>query len=335
MAGRAPCSASGSSDEDSLRHLLELSHDELSVIVDGLADPLQPVVAVALSTTCKGLRTPLGAALELLQQRHKAAVALCRKLRTPLGPMSCALLRDAKWVLSDGAALTADDMATLGMILTTTGLPRLEDLNLSRNKFGDEGMQALCVGLGRAGAAPSLRRLTLYFVNFGPAGAEALATAFCRGAMPKLDHLDLNYNPIGNQGLDALAMPLRMLPALKTMMLVQCDIGDDGVASLVVNLGNNDFKELATLWLDCNNISYAGLNSVHAAVDHGMMPALKDTSGTNRWTCAPPAGGGIPPAIFVAMKRQALMSYYLGEAAATQSAATTSAREEAAAAAAL
>ena len=43
-----------------------LSHDELGVIVDGLADPLQPIVAVALSSTCLGLRTPLRAALEEL-----------------------------------------------------------------------------------------------------------------------------------------------------------------------------------------------------------------------------------------------------------------------------
>ena len=66
-----------------------LSHDELGVIVDGLADPLQPVVAVALSSTCLGLRTPLWAALEVLKERHARAVVLCRKVArscaTPIG----------------------------------------------------------------------------------------------------------------------------------------------------------------------------------------------------------------------------------------------------------
>ena len=66
-----------------------LSHDELGVIVDGLADPLQPVVAVALSSACLGLRTPLRAALEVLKERHARAVALCRKLL-----LSCAAVRD-------------------------------------------------------------------------------------------------------------------------------------------------------------------------------------------------------------------------------------------------
>ena len=64
------CSGSGSSDDASRCLLLALSHDELGVIVDGLADPLQPAVAVALSSTCLGLRTPLRAALEVLKDRH-------------------------------------------------------------------------------------------------------------------------------------------------------------------------------------------------------------------------------------------------------------------------
>ena len=62
MAARATRSASRSarsSDDASRCLVLALSHDELGVIVDGLADPLQPVVAVALSSTCLGLRTPL------------------------------------------------------------------------------------------------------------------------------------------------------------------------------------------------------------------------------------------------------------------------------------
>ena len=73
-----------------------LSHDELGVIVDGLADPLQPVVAVALSSTCLGLWAPLRAALGVLKERHERAKALCRKGRgwpdpPPIGWWSCLL----------------------------------------------------------------------------------------------------------------------------------------------------------------------------------------------------------------------------------------------------
>ena len=94
MAARATRSASRKArltEAVATGSLGALSHDELGVIVDGLADPLQPVVAVALSSTCLGLRTPLQAALEVLKERHARAVALCRKVKT-----SCVELRAAE-----------------------------------------------------------------------------------------------------------------------------------------------------------------------------------------------------------------------------------------------
>ena len=266
MASRATHSASGSGG--SPRHLLELSHDALGVIVDGLADPLQPVVAVALSSTCLGLRTPLQAALEVLKGRHERAVALCRKMGT-----SCVAMRDAEMLDWCAKGLTADDVATLGTLLHWT--PRLQNLYLGANRFGDTGMQALCEGMGR-GAAPSLRHLDLAFNQFGPVGAEALATALRGGAMPKLEELALFHNPIGNQGVAALSAPLRMLPALKVLILANCGIGDEGVATLVAGLGKDDFKALEKLYLGGNKITDAGMVKIVAAIDAGGLPKLVD-----------------------------------------------------------
>jgi len=240
------------------------------VIFDGLADPLQPVVAVALSSTCLGLRTPLGAALAVLKGRNARAAALCRKVQ-----MTCAELRDAEGLDWCVKGLTADDMATLEMILRTNGLPRLEKLSLTSNGFGDAGMQALCDGLGR-GAVPSLRVLSLSGNKFGPAGAEALAAALRTGARPKLERLGLAVNPIGNQGVAALAVPLRKLPAFRGLMLVQCEIGDEGVASLVDNLGKDDFKALETVWIAENNVTDAGMASVVAALNAGGLLRLRN-----------------------------------------------------------
>ena len=269
--------------------LLALSHDALGVIFDGLADPLQPVVAVAFSSTCVGLRTPLRAALEVLKERHTRAVALCRKMHTcPFFEdryVSCAELPGAEKLYTSFTAklykigrLVADDMATLGMILRTNGLPKLQEIWLDRNDadgFGDAGVQALCDDLGR-GAAPSLRLLNLVGSKFGPAGAEALAAALGRGAMPKVEKLCLNLNPIGNQGVAALAPVLRKMPALKTMTLVHCGIGDEGVASLVDNLGKDDFKALEQLRLKNNKITDAGVAKLLAALDTGGLPKLVD-----------------------------------------------------------
>jgi len=243
-----------------------LSHDELGVIVDGLSDPLQPVVAVALSSTCLGLRTPLQAALEVLKERHEQAKALCRKL----GYRSCAGLRGAETLEASHHLVAA---ATLAMILQTNGLPRLQHLYLGFNGFGDADMQALCKGLGR-GAVPSLGTLSLAHNNFGPPGAEALAAALRKGAFPKLVFLEIQGNPIGNQGVAALAAPLRKLSALTSLILGRCEVDDKGVASLVDNLGKDDFKALQHLLLYNNKITDAGVARLLAALDAGGLPTL-------------------------------------------------------------
>jgi len=248
-------------------HLLALSHDELGVIADGLADPLQPVVAVAFSSTCKGLRTPLQAALEVLKERHGRAVALWRKVET-----SCAALciaTELRWI---GKDLTADDMATLAMILRTNGLPMMQRLFLT--SIGDAGVQGLCDGLDH-GAAPSLQQIDLEGNSFGPAGAEALAAALRRGAMPRLEVLSLTDNPIGSQGMAALATPLRKLPVLKRLFLSYCSIDDEGVASLVNNLGKDDLKALETLALSNNKITDVGCASIMKEIDAGGLPAVR------------------------------------------------------------
>jgi len=247
-----------------------LSHDELGVIFDGLADPLQPVVAVALSSTCLGLRTPLLAALEVLQQRHKRAVALCHKVGT-----SCAELRDmVAPIYFGGQGLTAADMATLGMILRTNGLPWLEDLDLTDNRFGDAGMQALCEGFVR-GAAPRLQFIDLHNTAIGLAGAEALATALRRGAPPKLEALNLNSNPaLGNQGVAALATALRKLPTLGTLGLCHCKIDGDGVASLFADLGKDDFKKLKIIYFCGNEIMDTGCSILADVLKAGGLPRL-------------------------------------------------------------
>ena len=254
-------------------HLLELSHDGLGVIVDGLADPLQPVVAVALSSTCKGLRTPLRMALGELAQRYLRVLALCRRMdlsRTELADLDDLIFdRD-----SDGQSdLTESDLATLGMLLPKW-LPRLRRLGLEGYEFGDVGLRAICAGLG-PGAAPSLNHLNLAGNKFGPVGAEALAAALRRGAMPKLEELYISSNPISNQGATALALPLRTRPLLKELLLHGCAIGDEGVASLVADLGKDDFKKLEVLYLYRNEMTDAGCATLIAALKSGAMPNLE------------------------------------------------------------
>jgi len=256
-----------------------LSHDELGVIFDGLADPLQPVVAVALSSTCLGLRMPLRAALEVLKERHLRAEALCRKVDTPDLPCNCEALRDARFFIWLGhiknVSLTTNDMSTLGMILQQSRLPKLLQIMLHGNNIGDAGMHALCEGLGH-GAAPSVDFIGLGGNNIGPAGAEALAGALRRGAMPRLKQLFISPSHIGDQGLAALASPLGKLPALKDVNVGSCGIGDEGVASLLAELGKDDFKRLEKLDLVENDrLTAKGYQSILSAIESRGLPALQ------------------------------------------------------------
>ena len=261
--------------------MLALSHDELGVIVDGLADPLQPAVAVALSSTCLGLRTPLRVVLEVLKERHERALALCRKVginvRVYLTPWkrgtSCRELRAATELDWWQKGLDTNDMAVLGMILRF--LPSLQSLEISNNPVGDTGMHAMCEGLG-FGAAPSLSDLSLAGNKFWPAGAEVLAAALRRGAMFTLKVLDLRTNPLGKQGVVALATALRKHPALVHLTLERCELCDDGVATLLKDLGKDDFTTLKTLDLEGNEmVTAASATMIASAIDRGALPKLR------------------------------------------------------------
>ena len=258
-----------------------LSHDELGVIVDGLADPLLPVVAVALSSTCKALRHPLRSAIEVLKERHAKAKALCRKVciinyRNLGGGVSfcdnLTRLRHAGYLcFRPESFVTAGDMSTLGMLMCW--LPALHEVYLNMSGFTGLGLVALCDALARS-AAPSLKTLRLCSNDIGPAGAEALAAVLSRGALPNLKMLDLSQNPLGSLGATALAAPLRALPALKVLLLCNCRIGDEGVASLVANLGKDDFKALEDLDLKDNDLTDEGYATLVTALDKGAMPQL-------------------------------------------------------------
>ena len=265
-----------------------LSHDELGVVFDGLADPLQPVVAVALSSTCLGLLTPLQAALGVLQERHARAVALCDTMnRGAIPPGSgepgaqscatCAELRSARTIDWSLRALAPDSAATLGILLDMHSMPGLVELVMNETRCGDTAVRVLMDALGR-GAAPVVEMVAFADGRIGMVGAEAIARAFSRGAMPKIKILDFFDNPIGDSGVAALAPPLRKLPALKELCLARCKIGDGGVASLLANLGKDDFKVLCHLDLGDNLLTDVGLVRLAESVRAGGMPSLQSVT---------------------------------------------------------
>ena len=190
MAARATRSASRAARREqavATGPLGALSHDELGVIFEGLTNPLRPYVAVALSSTCLGLRTPLLTALEVLELQHLEALQLLKVMGIGAGrpALSCSQLLDADEIALNGMRAWDDRcMSTLGMILRTNPLPKLGAINLSNNNFTDAGFQALCDGLVHF-PRRSLRKLYVFVNDLGPAPAppstttaEGLASAF-------------------------------------------------------------------------------------------------------------------------------------------------------------
>ena len=57
------------------------------------------------------------------------------------------------------------------------------------------------------------------------------------------------------RAIAALAGSLRKLPLLREIHLARCDISDEGVATLMANLGKDDFKGLKTLSLKNNKLT--------------------------------------------------------------------------------
>ena len=80
--------------------------------------------------------------------------------------------------------------------------PALEELHLSGNPFGDDGLAALVAPLPPAGTPPppagglkKLERLDLSYTQITDAGCATLAAALSSGALPALGLLALDHTP--------------------------------------------------------------------------------------------------------------------------------------------
>ena len=297
LASATPTTAALSPSSPPPARLLDLPTDLLDRVVDGIADPLEPAAAVALSSSCKGLRALLRAVLERLRRQHNEATEFCHRAvflgeggegagdRRALernrasswlqNTLELSLDPEVVWEDVDGLCverLNTQDITTLAMILRTNGLPRLQRLYLGKNLFNDEAMITLCGAL-RAGTMPSLTNFAIFNNRFGPSAADALAAALSRGAMPNLDTFAVYNNPIGNQGLAALKAPLRKRE-LWFLAFLDTGIDDEGVSSLMHDLVEDDFPSLGKLNFGRNSLTDRSCDAITAAISRGAMPAL-------------------------------------------------------------
>jgi len=259
--------------------LSKLSGDEQGIILGQLRNRLEPRLAMYFSSASTELRALLPPAVrQQLRADYEVAAALCVKMGIP----SCKELREATTVFWEDKGLSADDLATLGLLGSV--LPALEYLTLSEGSgsASPDGVQRLVEGLV-AGALPAVAHLNICDMHVGDAGASALAAALDRGALPRLKFLYLVKAGIGDAALVALAPALRRRPALEHLYLTINPFGDEGLAALVAPpppagsppLPAGGLKKLEVLNLEETQVTDVGCAALAAALDSGALPSLK------------------------------------------------------------
>jgi len=126
----------------------------------------------------------------------------------------------------------------------------LEQLNLSGNALGDEGVQALAKAIEDSGASCILRSLNLYDNCIGSIGSAMLSRAL--GVNSSLRHLNLMHNPLGDEGAECIAAALEghRSSAIQDLNLCHCSVGYFGAIAFIPVMSSS--RELRLLDLDDN-----------------------------------------------------------------------------------
>ena len=245
-------------DSSSSCMLLQLGHDEMGVVAHELCDPVQPLLAVNLGSTAKGLRVPMQAALAQLRQQRQEVEAFVALT----GRATIAQLRDAT-CLELGSLhhkpLTLAHWRALGTLIRCCSLPRLKVIHICCSIYdecGDEGVHMLAAALHH-GVLPSLQMLALQSSQIGDEAAAVLASALTERALPSIEMIQLFDNQIGDVGLVALAPALRQLPGLRDLRICDNLIGDRGLAALIAQPMKGVLELLEILDLSYNHVTDA------------------------------------------------------------------------------
>ena len=248
--------------------LLELGHDELSIVTHELCDPLKPLLAVHLSSTAKGMRELMEEQLAELKQQRQDARSLAALL-----DKDCSTLAEVIELYLGTAWKKPPTLAhwrTLGNLVACRSMPELRTFIVCGSDVDEEGVISFAAGL-RRGGLPKLRHLQIDEAQIGTRGASALAAAITK--LPKLRLLALGVNAIGDAGLVALAPAVRQHALLEALLIWDNQIGDRGVAALLAE-PRNLVAPLQHVDLEDNAVTNAGCAALVEAMRSGALPLL-------------------------------------------------------------
>ncbi|XP_037123120.1 NACHT, LRR and PYD domains-containing protein 3-like isoform X3 [Syngnathus acus] len=255
-----------------LRHLdlsnNDLCDDKLEALATGLAKPQCTLQVLGLNNcnlskkSCEVLASILSSSCSLRDLDlgdNKLYDNGLYELTYGLAKPQCTL----QVLRLDGCKLSKKSCEMLASVL---GLPRnLRHLDLSYNDLYDDGLKALAAGLAKPQC--TLQVLGLSRCNLSKKSCEVLASVLRSPC--NLRDLDLSYNLLYNDGLEALAGGLaKPQCTLQVLGLKSCMITTPGCVSLAKALRSNPFHLQE---LDLNNNNY-GKKGKQALVEVQMDP---------------------------------------------------------------
>ena len=279
--------------------LSDLSPDLLRLVYNKVANPLAPLAAISLGSTCKTLRAAVRSraaphdrsAEERLRRQFVRVTVLARASNCTRD----ALQQATEFIAVDfrsGEALTFGELMTSGWInqLQTVKLRGLD--RAPENQAVEPPPWGFADELREHGETRHLR-LPLRFPN--PETEEAqcatevmwwevfrtaaeddnrlgpIIRALAGGALPRLLHLDFGDNKLGDSFCVGLSAALSACTALQELYLDRNGITGHGVAALAGALGAGAAPHLRILCMRDNFIDDAGLGALAESGKQGLQ----------------------------------------------------------------
>ena len=152
-------------------------------------------------------------------------------------------------------------------------------LDLSRKLKGHQPtVLAVLVSAIRSGSLANLTKLDLGFNRIGDEGMQAFSTAITIGSLASLTKLSFYGNQIGDEGMKAFSSALSSgsLASLTDLSLGDNQIGDAGIVAFAGAIGSGSMGSLQKLYLNDNQIGDAGM----AAFAEALKPNPSNPMGS-------------------------------------------------------
>lgn len=127
-----------------------------------------------------------------------------------------------------------------------------------------------------AGGYQNLEVLSLARNNITAVGAAALGGALAQGTAPNLMRLSIEENPIGDDGMVAIAKALPKVPKLRCIEAMENNFSDIAVKAFFASGADNALRSIESLYLRKNKMGDDGMEALCKACEAGYLPKCRN-----------------------------------------------------------